>query len=185
MVDKKMKYEDVIAEGKKKWEEKSPEEKAALVRFYRRGVERFVLMWDIVKRIEKELNTNVMGIVRDEIWKHSFEAGERLAKKYEEHGLKELYDAFFSQAQGLVDAEWFEFNEKVLHKWNRECPNIQHLRDLGKTDEEIKEIAPYYCLQDIGIIAGFNPILEVFPQSRSLLAGEPHCTYRVEDNGGK
>lgn len=139
----------------------------------------------IIKAIEKNFNIDVMGIVREEIWKHSFEAGQKLAEKYEEHGIKELYDAFISQFEGLVEPEWFELNDKVLHKWNHACPNYRHFRGPGKTDDEIKEIALYYCLQDIGIMAGFNPKLEVFPQSRLLMAGDSHCTYRVEDHEGK
>jgi hypothetical protein len=185
MSDEKMKYSNIIADAKKKWEDLSLREKEIHNRVFRRGVERFILMWDILKAIEKKFDINVMGIVREEIWKHSFEAGKKLAKKYQKQGVKELYDAFNSQFEGLVEGEWFELNDKVLHKWNYACPNYQHFKDLGKSDEEIKEIAPYYCLQDIGIMTGFNPQLEVFPQSRLLMAGDSHCTYRVEDHGGK
>lgn len=185
MADEKMKYAHVVAEAKKKWEALSPKEKEIYHRVFRRGVERFILMWDILKAIEKNFNIDVMGIVREEIWKHSFEAGKKLAAKYKKHGVKELYDAFNAQFEGLVEAKWFELNDKALHKWNFACPNYQHFKDLGKTDEEIKEIAPYFCLQDIGIMTGFNPKLEVFPQSRLLMSGDSHCTYRVEDHGGE
>ena len=142
-------------------------------------------MWDIVKEIEKEFGINAMAIVRRVIWEKSFKAGQGLAKKFKKHGTKELYEAFNSQFEGLVEAEWHEFNDEVLHKWNHACPNLQHLKDLGRTEEEIKEMAPYYCLQDIGIMTGFNPDLEVYPQSRLLMAGDPHCTYRVEDHAKK
>lgn len=185
MPEQIMKYANKVAEAKKKWEETSPREKEMRDASLRKGVERWILMWDIIKAIERSFNIDVMGIVREEIWKHSFEAGQRLGKKDKEHGLKELYDAFNSQFEGLVEAEWLEFNDKIFHKWNHKCPNLQHFRDLGKTDEEIKEIAPYYCLQDIGTMTGFNPKFEVFPQSRLLMQGDSHCTYRVEDHGGQ
>lgn len=185
MTEEKMKYPNVVAEAKKKWDNLTDNEKAISHRVFRRGIERWILMWDILKAIEEKFGINVWDIVREEIWKHSFAAGQNLAKKYERHGVLELYDAFNSQFEGLVQAEWLELNDKVLHKWNHACPNYQHLKDLGKTEEEIKEMAPYYCLQDIGIMTGFNPDLEVFPQSRLLMAGDPHCTYRVEDHGEK
>lgn len=185
MAEGEIKYPEILAEAKRKWEEKSPEEKAALHRMFRRGVERWILMWDIIKRIEKEFNINVTDIVRDEIWKHSFKAGQELAKKYKKHGTKELYDAINSFFEGLTEPEWLEFNDKVFHKWNRACPNIQHFRDLGWTEEQIKETAPYFCLQDQAIMTGFNPKNEVFQQTRLLMAGDSHCTYRVEDHGEK
>jgi len=183
MAKEKVKYADVLAAAKKKWEGLSPRENEISHRVFRRGMERWCLMWDIVKAIEKEFGIDAMGIVRRVIWEKSFKAGQELAKKYKEHGTKELYDAFNSQFEGLVEAEWLEFNDEVLHKWNHACPNIQHLRDLGRSEEEIREMAPYYCLQDVGIMTGFNPELEVYPQSRLLMAGDPHCTYRVEDHG--
>jgi hypothetical protein len=185
MVKDKVEYSSIIAEAKQKWESLSPKEKEIYNRVFRRGVERFILMWDILKAIEKKFDIDVMGIVRDEIWKHSFEAGEKLALKYKKHGIKELYDAFNAQFEGLVEAEWLEFNDKALQKWNHACPNYQHFKELGKSEKEIAEIAPFFCLQDIGIMSGFNPKLEVFPQSRLLMAGDSHCTYRVEDHGGK
>jgi hypothetical protein len=185
MTKEKIKYQKIVAGAKKKWGKKSPEEKAAWNRMFRRGVERWILMWNILKRIEKEFHIDVMGIVREEIWKYSFSAGRNLAKKYKKHGVKELYEAFNAQFEGLADPIWLEFNDKVIHKWNRACPNYQHFKDLGWTDEQIKETAPYFCLQDIGIMTGFNPKLEVFPQSRLLMLGHSHCTYRVEDRGGK
>jgi hypothetical protein len=185
MVEDKMGYGYLVEESKEKWEKKSPQEKAAWDSMFKRGVDYWCLMWEVVKRIEKEFNINVMGILSDEIWKHFFEAGQRIAKKYEEHGLKEIYDAYTGKFEGLVNADWLEFNDKVLHKWNRSCPSVQHFRNLGKTDEEIKEIAPYYCLQEIGTINGFNPRFEVFPRTRLLLLGDSHCTYRIEDHGGK
>jgi len=185
MAKKDIKHREIIDKAKQKWQKKSADEKTAWSRMFRRGVERWILMWNILKRIEKEFNIDVMGIVREEIWKYSFNVGKNLAKKYKKHGVKELYDAFNAQFEGLADPIWLEFDDKVLHKWNRACPNYQHFKDLGWTDEQIKEAAPYFCLQDIGIMTGFNPKLEVFPQSRLLMLGHSHCTYRVEDHGGK
>jgi len=185
MVEEKVKYANLVEESKKKWEQKSPEEKAAWDRMFRRGAERFVLLWDIIKRVEKEFNIDLMGILRDEVWKHSFEAGQNLAKKFKTHGVKDLYVAFNGPFEGLANPIWLEFNDKVSHKWNQSCPNIQHYRDLGKTDEEIKEMAPYICLADIGIMQGFNPKLHVFHQTRLIMLGDSHCVYRVEDHGGE
>jgi hypothetical protein len=149
---------------------------------FRRGVDRWILMWNIVKRIEKTFSINVMGIVREEIWKHSFSAGQTLAKQYKTHGIKDLYDAFIAQFVGVMNPVWFEFNDKVMEVWPTACANVSHFRDLGWTDEQIKETAPYYCLQDTGIMAGFNPKFEVFPQPRLLLLGDSHCSYRVENH---
>jgi len=59
-----------------------------------------------------------------------------------------------------VEAKWFELNDKAPAQVE-------------------------FCLQDIGIMTGFNPKLEVFPQARPLMSGDSHCTYRVEDHGGE
>lgn len=185
MEREKIKYADRIEKAKKKWQEMSPQQKALLNTSNAASARAFTLWWDTLKVIEKKFNIDVMGIAKEERWKHSFEAGQRLAAKYTEHGIKDLYDAYNSQFEGVVQAEWLELNDEYLHKWNFNCPIIQHFKDLGKTDEEIREMAPYYCLADIGIMTGFNPKLEVFPQSRLLMRGDSHCTYRVEDHGGR
>jgi hypothetical protein len=185
MAEEKMKYAFKIEEAKKKWEEKSSGEKEFINTNFGKAVQSFVLWWDTLKAIEKKFNIDVMGIARVERWKHSIEAGRRLAKKYEEHGIKDLYDAYNSAYEGLVQAEWFELNDEVLHKWNYACPCIIHFKNLGKTKEEIMEMASLFCLADIGVMTGFNPKLEVFRQTRLLLKGDSHCCYRVEDHGGR
>ena len=145
----------------------------------------FILFWDTLKAIEKRFNIDVMGIAREQRWEHSFASGQRLAKKFQNHGVKDLYDAYNSQFEGLVRAKWFECNDKAFQKWNFACPCIDHFRNLGKTDEEIKEMAELFCLADIGIMQGFNPELEVYPQPRLLMRGDSHCAYRTEDHRGE
>lgn len=185
MAEEKMKYANMILEAKKKWENLSTKEKELHDAGFKKGAERFILIWDFAMAIEKKFKIDVKSILREEIWKKSFVAGQRMAMRYEKHGIKELYDAYNSQFEGLVEAEWFELDDKALHKWNHQCPVIKHFKDLGKNAEEISEMAPYYCLQDIGFMTGFNPKLEVFHQSRLLMKGDSHCTYRVEDHGEK
>jgi len=185
MAEEEMKYANTILEAKKKWENLSKNEKEIHDASFRKGAERFILIWDFAGAIEKKFTIDVKSVLREEIWNKSFATGQRMATKYAEHGIKELYDAYNSQFEGLIEAQWIELNDKVLHKWNHKCPVIKHFRDLGKSAEEISEMAPYYCLQDIGFMTGFNPKLEVFQQTRLLMKGDSHCTYRVENHGGK
>jgi hypothetical protein len=185
MAEEKMKYADRVLEAKKKWKNLSEKEKEIRDAGFKKGAERFLLTWDFARAIEKKCNIDAKSVLKEQIWEKSFAAGQRMATKYKEHGIKDLYDAYNFQFEGLVQAEWFELNDEVLHKWNHECPVIQHFRDLGITAEELSEMADYYCLQDIGFMTGFNPKLEVFHQSRLLMKGDSHCTYRVEDHGGK
>jgi len=182
MAEDRLKYIDYVTECKNNWDKSSPKEKELYQAVIGTMVSGFLLWWDTLKAIEKKFNIDVMGIAREERWKFSLAAGQRLAKKYENHGLKDLYDAFNSQFEGIVNAEWLECNDNVFHKWNFACPCIDHFRDLGRSDEEIKEMAPYFCLLSYGTMQGFNPELEVFPQSRILMKGDSHCSYRVEDN---
>lgn len=175
-------YRDRILAAKKRWDEYSDTEKGLLRSVVFTLVEDFLLWWDTLKAIEKKFNIDVWGIAREERWKHSFENGQRRAKKFKEHGTKDLYDAYNATFEGVVDAIWIECNDKCFHKWNRNCPCIEAFRELGRTDDEIKELAPLFCLADQAIMAGFNPELEVFAQTRLLMAGDDHCTYRWEDN---
>jgi len=182
MAEDKMKYKDYVNECKKKWDESSPKEKELYQAIIGTMVSSFIMWWDTLKAIEKKFNIDVMGIAREERMKSVLAAGQRLSKKFKTHGIKDLYDAFNSQFEGIVNAKWIEFNDKASHKWNFTCPCIDHFRDLGKTDEEIKEMADLFCLGSVGTMQGFNPDLEVFPQSRLLMRGDSHCAYRVEDN---
>ena len=79
-----------------------------------------------------------------------------IAKKFKERGTKDLYDAFNSTFEGIVDAIWLECNDRCLHKWNRNCPCIEALKELEKIDEEMKGLAPLFCLAPQAIMTGFN-----------------------------
>ena len=56
MAKEKIKHKEIIEEAKQKWGKKTADEKTAWNRMFRRGVERWILMWNIIKRIEKEFN---------------------------------------------------------------------------------------------------------------------------------
>ena len=181
----KVKYAKELQEKLDEWESKSPEVMIAFEKMFQRGVHRFILMWNIIKRIEKEFNINVSGIVRDEIWKNSYQAGQKLAENYKTHGLKDLYDGFLGFFELFCKYEWFEFNDKVLELRCHACPNLRHFKEAGWTSEQIKEVAPYFCLADIGVMTGFNPRNDVFPQARLILNGDQYCSYRVESTDTK
>ena len=185
MGKEKIKYADRIAAAKRKWEESTPEFKEAFHAGILRGVVGFLLWWDTLKAIEEKFNIDVMGIARKMRWKSAFEMGQRMAKKYNEPGIKELYDAYPGQFEGVCEPKFFEFNDEVFHVWLHHCPVVQNFKDLGRTDEEIKEMAPLYCLADEAIMAGFNPDSEVYAQPRLLMRGDSHCTYRVENHKGR
>jgi len=185
MPEDKMKYADHIEESKKKWTEATPKEKELYQAVLATLASDFVFFWDFLKTVEKKFDIDAMGIARELRWKHCFAAGQRLAKKSESHGVKDLYDAYNSQFEGLVGAKWLECNDKAFHKWNFDCPVMPHLKNLGLTEDEMKEMAPLFCLADEAIMKGFNPELEVFPQPALLMAGDSHCAYRTEDHRGE
>jgi len=175
-------YKDKILAAAKRWDEYSDTEKALFKMIVSTLVEDFLLWWDTLKRIEKEFGINPWSIAREERWKSSFANGQRRAKRFKEHGTKDIYDAYNATFEGLVDAIWIEANDKCFHKWNRNCPCLESFKEFGRTDEEIKEMAPMFCLADQGIMTGFNPELDTFAQTRLILAGDDHCVYRFEDN---
>lgn len=149
----------------------------------------WILMWDTLKEIEARYNNvDVRSILRRQRFQKAFAAGQKLAKARKEQGLRnsiiDLYDAFFAQFdEGPSKFIWLELNDKCMHYWNLRCVNHQFFRQLGKTDEEIKEMAPFYCIVDQGFVQGFNPNFEVFPYPRIQMAGDPHCSLYIEDHG--
>lgn len=187
MAKEKIQYMNLLSEAIKKWEKVPPEAKEMGVAKTIASVRGFDLLWTVVKRIEETYRIDVKGILREERWKQAFAVGQGLAKKYKEHGIKDLYNAFFSQYEGSETPSrhiWFELNDERDHHWVLRCPNLQHFRDLGRTDEEIKEMAPYFCLQDVALVKGFNSKFEV-SQPVTIMMGDDHCAYIVDDHGGK
>ena len=175
-------YKDKILAAAKAWDESTEIEKALFKVIVATVAEDFLLWWDTLKRIEKEFGINPWAIAREERWKSAFANGQRRAKKFKGGGVADIYDAYNSTFEGIVDAIWIEANDRAFHKWNRVCPVIDSLRELGRTDEEIKELAPLFCLADQATMAGISPECEVFAQSRLLMKGDDHCTYRFEDH---
>jgi len=175
-------YKDKILAAAKKWDDYSDTEKGLFKAIVFTLVEDFMLWWDTLKRIEKELGVNPWAIAREERWNHSYENGRRRAKKFSGGGTVDIYDAYNSTFEGVVDAIWIECNDKCFHKWNRNCPCIEAFKELGVSDEEIKKLAPLFCLADQAIMCGISPDCEVFAQTRLLMAGDDHCTYRFEDH---
>ena len=177
-------HKDRILAAQKQWEQYSDTEKALFGVIVSSVVDGFLLWWDTLKRIEKEFGINPWGIAREERWKSGVADGQRKAKNCKEHGTKDLYDAYNAAFEGIVNAIWIEATDKAFHKWNRVCPCESTFKER-RTDEEIREMAPWFCLTDQAVMTGFNPELDVFAQTRLILAGDDCCVYRFEDNKGE
>ena len=187
MADLTKEYADVIMAAKKAWEESPSELKAQWLAGIPKRVVGFLLLWDTLKEIEKKFNNvDVWNIARKITYNAAFAHGQKLAKKngkFGRQGLKEVYAAFFSKYEGVCDFEYLEFDDTVLSIWAHACPFTQVLKDMGRTDEEIKEMAPLFNLWEYGVLCGFNPEFETFPQPRLKMKGDSYTTYYIEDHG--
>jgi len=181
----KKEYADLIEAAKKKWDETSPEWKEEWWAGLTMYIGGFLLLWDTLKEIEKKFGIDPWNIAREQRWKQSFATGQAIAKNYKQHGLKELYDAWPAVYEGVADQEFPEFDENVLAIHVHKCPCIETFKKMGRTDEEIKEMAPLFCLADYALMTGFNPELDNFPQATLVMKGNPYCSYRTEDNRPK
>ena len=176
MPEEKIKYQNLIEEARQKYEKLSPETKEAYRKMFLRGAQIFSQMWDILKAIEKKYGIDVMSIAREIRWRQAYEAGQKAAKQFEKNGLRELYLAYSAFFEAICDVEWFVFNDDRIEKQCRKCPNQEAFREIGRTDEEMKEWAWLYCLADEAFWTGFNSEFEVC-QPRLIMKGDPHCTY--------
>lgn len=182
----KLEYVKRSAEVKKEFESKSPEYKELYNTWFMQMAADFILLWDTLKAIEKKCGIDVMNIAREERWKHAYEAGVKIGREYGKRvGIKDLYELYSAKFEGQCDYKWFDLNDERSYLWCTKCPLVPCLKELGKTDEEIKEMAPLFCLADIAIMSGMAPELEIFPQPRTLMGGASHCSYYTHDHGGK
>lgn len=185
----KVQYPDkIVAAVKKNMEEWEAGLRQAWYRGRVSAAANWVLMWDTLKEIEAKYNIEVLPILKRQRFQKAFATGQKLAKARKEQGLGngiiDLYDGFFAAFdEGPSKFLWLELNDKCMHYWNLRCANYHFFRQLGKTDQEIKEMAPYYCIVDQSLAQGFNPNFEVFPYPRIQMSGDCHCTLRVEDHG--
>ena len=181
-----MQHADCIVAALEKWEKMTPSEKELFFGRTRARVGIFLQWWDCLKAIEKKYNINVMDIAKEVRIKHSFEEGQRIGKKSKEHGVKDLYNSISAAFEGSSKGKvWFELNDKRDHYWIKSCAINQIFEELGRSKEEIKEIADLYCCQDEALYRGFNPKFEVFDKPRCIMKGDSHCSYIIEDHGGE
>jgi hypothetical protein len=173
-------YKDMIATAKRKWDESSNEDKDRWHGAMATDVASFILWWDTLKAIEQKYSIDVWTIARKMRWDWAYAIGRSLAKDYKDPNLKGLYDAFLSGFEGYCNLEYSEFNSEVMAFLVHKCPCYQHFKDMGKTDDEIKELAAMFCLADAAIMAGFNSKFDVFIPPRLLMRGDSCCIYRVE-----
>jgi hypothetical protein len=176
MGEEKIEYRDLIEEARNKWEILLPETKEAYKKMFLRSAQAFSLMWDILKEIEKRYGISVMELAKEMRWKQAYVAGQKAAKQFEKNGLKELYLSYSSFYEAICDVKWFEFNDNRIEKHCRRCPPQEAFRELGRTEEEMKEWADLFCLADRAFWSGFNPEFEVC-MPRLIMKGDPHCTY--------
>lgn len=176
MPQEKMKYKDLIEESRKIDEALSPEAKEAREMRTLASCKQFAEMMDILKAIEKKYNIDVMSIARKIRWNRAYQEGRKAARNYEKNGIKEYYLAVSRAYEVRCDFEWFEFNDNRSEKHCRKCPPKEAFRKLGRTEQEMKEWASLFCLQDEAFPNGFNPEFEV-AIPRLQLKGDPHCTY--------
>lgn len=178
-------YADMYAASVKKWNDSSPEWKEQWYKNIGIGAQAFVIWWDTLKEIEQKYHIDVWDIAREMRYRSAAASGEALAKKYKKHGIKELYDGYMSMFDVSCDIEYFELSDEAMYLWVHTCPVKPLLLELGKTEEEIKEMAPFYCLADFALMNAFNPELENFAQPRLIMKGDSHCTYRTVNHGAK
>ena len=184
--EQQMQHADCILTAIEKWGEMTPLEKELYANGMRGRVDIFLQWWDCLKAIEKKYNINVMDIAKEVRYKHSFETGRRLSKKSKKHGIRDFYNVCFAGLEGMSKGRvWFELNDKRLHYWVKWCPPYQYFKEFGRSEEEIKELAEFYCIQDEARYRGFNPKFEVFDSPRNLMKGDSHCTHVIEDHGGE
>lgn len=182
--EKQMQHADCIEAALRKWEEMPPLAKEIFVEGVRNRVFIFLQWWDSLKAIEKKYNINVIDIAKEIRYKYYFEAGQILAKKSEKHGIRDLYNACLSGLEGIAKGRvWFELNDKRLRFDITWCQPHQYFKEFGKSDEEIKELAEFFCLQDEARLRGFNPKLKVFDKPCILMKGDSQCSFLVEDHG--
>lgn len=181
-----MQHADCIAAALEKWEKMTPLEKEIYADGMRGRVRIFLQWWDCLKAIEEKYDIKVMDIAKEVRRKHSIEHGQKLAKKSKDHGIRDLYNVCLAGLEGMSKGRvWFELNNKRLQYWVKWCPPHQYFKEFGRSDEEIEELAEFYCLQDEALLRGFNPELEVFDKPRIIMRGDSHCSYIVEDHGGE
>jgi len=179
-------YADLIFAALEKWEKMPPAEQALVVNRMRGRVEIFLQWWDSLKAIEKKYNVNAVEVAKEVRIKRTMEEGRKLAQKSKEHGIKDLYNSCFAGLEGLSKGRvWLELNDKRFHLWIRWCPNVQFFEEFGRSKEEVKELADFFCCQDEALYRGFNPKLEVFDKPRCIMKGDSHCSYIIEDHGGE
>jgi len=181
-----MQHADCILAALEKWEKMTPTEQELVVSRMRGRVGIFLQWWDSLKAIEKKYNIRAVDIAKEVRIKHSFEEGQKLAKKSKEHGIKDLYNSCFAGLEGYSKGRvWIELNDKRFHLWIKWCPNLQFFEEFGRSKEEIKEFADFFCCQDEALYRGFNPKFEVFDKPRVIMKGDSHCSYIIEDHGGE
>jgi len=170
-----------IEASEKKWDARSKEYNAEWVNNIGVSIEQFLVLWDTLKELEKRYHIDPWAIAKDIRYKENYAVGQTRAKNYKEHGLKELHDAHLGLYAGCCDYQYNEFNDEVYSLYCRACPCLHHFRNFGTSEEEIKELASFFCSFDYAIMDGFNPELDNYPQQQLIMKGDPYCSYRTED----
>ena len=184
MASEKMKkeYADMIAASKKKWDGRSSEFKEVWKAGLTRKVGGFLGWWDTLKELEKKFNNLYVWKIAEEVrYQSAFAHGQRLARNYKKHGLKELYDAFLGAYVGVGDYEFLEFNDEICSLKMHVDPYLPNFTAAGRTESEIKEMAPYFWLWWPGVISGFNPQFESFVPVRLIMKGDSYTGIHVAD----
>jgi hypothetical protein len=184
--EEQLQHADCILVALEKWEKTPDLEKELFLSRMRGRIAIFLQWWESLKEIEKKYNINAVEIAKQVRIKHCIEDGRKLAQKSKGHGIKDLYNACFAGMEGLSKGRvWKELNDKRFHLWIKWCPNVQFFEELGISKEEMKEFADFFCCQDEALYRGFNPKFEVFDKPRTIMKGDSHCSYIIEDHGGE
>jgi hypothetical protein len=179
-------HADCILAALEKWEKTPDVEKEMFVARMKGRLAIFLQWWDSLKEIEKKYHVDAVEVAKQVRIKHCVEDGRKLAQKSKGHGIRDLYNACFAGMEGLSKGRvWNELNDKRFHLWIKSCPNVPLFEELGISKEEMKEFADFFCCQDEAIYRGFNPKFEVFDKSRTIMKGDSHCSYIIEDHGGE
>jgi len=186
MAEEKMKYEDIIKEAEEKAAARSPEEKERAKAVLANYTFMFLQWWDTLKEIEKRYNIDAVSIAREIRCQAFYKRAQNRAKDFQSHRLIDMWTTTPGPNTPPGAMKWFECNDERLHFWVLDCALLNALKEHGRTDEELKEMAQVFCNGGVDEFepAGFNPNFECFSHPRCKMEGDDHCIFLLEDHGG-
>jgi len=125
----------------------------------------------LLKMLEKKIGSKVLTAFDEYIYESSKKHWRNIAEQKGSNTIADLLEVLWKPMENEFQFS-IEKKENGIQIYCTHCPLAEMAKELGETEWGFK----FYCMEDYGIVDGFNPKIG-FKRTKTLMEGHVYCDH--------